>query len=73
MVDKKLADTMQNAAASARDAANTAQEFINKGFDSARDYATVQSATLIFAFMVVMVNLVTDIIYSFIDPRVRYQ
>ena len=38
----------------------------------ARDYATVQSATLIFAIMVVFVNLVTDIVYSFIDPRVRF-
>jgi peptide/nickel transport system permease protein len=39
---------------------------------SARDYATVQSATLIFAIMVVFVNLLTDIMYSFIDPRVRF-
>lgn len=38
----------------------------------ARDYATVQSATLIIAVLVVFVNLVTDIVYSFIDPRVRY-
>jgi peptide/nickel transport system permease protein len=38
----------------------------------ARDYATVQSATLIFAVLVVFVNLLTDIIYSFIDPRVRF-
>jgi peptide/nickel transport system permease protein len=37
-----------------------------------RDYATVQSATLIFAVLVVGVNLATDIIYSFIDPRVRF-
>jgi peptide/nickel transport system permease protein len=38
---------------------------------AARDYATVQSAVLIVAMMVVMVNLLTDIMYSFIDPRVR--
>lgn len=38
----------------------------------ARDYATVQSATLIIAVLVVFVNLATDIVYSFIDPRVRY-
>lgn len=37
---------------------------------AARDYPTVQSATFIFAFMVVMVNLITDIFYSFLDPRV---
>ncbi len=39
---------------------------------SARDYPVVQAATLIFAVLVITVNLVTDIIYSFIDPRVRY-
>jgi peptide/nickel transport system permease protein len=38
---------------------------------TARDYAMLQAATLIFAFMVIMVNLATDIIYSFLDPRVR--
>jgi peptide/nickel transport system permease protein len=38
---------------------------------AARDYATVQSATLIVAALVIAVNLITDVIYSFIDPRVR--
>lgn len=38
---------------------------------AARDYATVQAATLIFAAMVIVFNLLTDVIYSFIDPRVR--
>jgi peptide/nickel transport system permease protein len=38
---------------------------------SFRDYAVVQSATLVVAALVILVNLVTDIIYSFIDPRVR--
>jgi peptide/nickel transport system permease protein len=38
---------------------------------TARDYATVQSATLIVAVLVILTNLVTDIVYSFIDPRVR--
>ena len=36
-----------------------------------RDYPTVQAATLIFAIMVITVNLVTDIVYSFLDPRVQ--
>lgn len=39
---------------------------------SARDYPVVQAATLIFALLVILVNLVTDIVYSFIDPRVRF-
>jgi peptide/nickel transport system permease protein len=37
----------------------------------ARDYPVVQSTTLIFAALVIFVNLLTDIIYSFLDPRVR--
>jgi peptide/nickel transport system permease protein len=37
----------------------------------ARDYSTVQAAVLIVAMLVVLVNLLTDIVYSFIDPRVR--
>jgi ABC-type dipeptide/oligopeptide/nickel transport system permease component len=37
----------------------------------ARDYSTVQAAVMIVAMLVVLVNLLTDIVYSFIDPRVR--
>ncbi len=37
----------------------------------ARDYPVVQSTTLIFAALVILVNLTTDVIYSFLDPRVR--
>jgi peptide/nickel transport system permease protein len=37
----------------------------------ARDYSTVQAAVLVVAMLVVLVNLLTDILYSFIDPRVR--
>ena len=38
----------------------------------ARDYAVVQSAALIFALMVIVVNIATDMLYSFLDPRVRF-
>lgn len=37
-----------------------------------RDYVVVQSLVLLFAFMVLVINLVTDILYSFLDPRVSY-
>lgn len=37
----------------------------------ARDYTIVQSATLVFALLVIGVNLATDIVYSFLDPRIR--
>lgn len=39
---------------------------------NARDYPVVQAATMIFAAMVILVNLATDIFYSVLDPRVRY-
>lgn len=40
---------------------------------TARDYPVVQASTLIFAFMVIIVNLLTDLIYSFLDPRVEFE
>lgn len=36
----------------------------------ARDYPLVQAITLVFALLVVVVNLLTDLSYSLIDPRV---
>lgn len=38
----------------------------------ARDFPVVQAVTLVFAVMVVLVNLVTDVVYSLLDPRVRF-
>lgn len=38
----------------------------------ARDYPVVQAATMIFAALVILVNLATDVLYSLLDPRVRF-
>ena len=38
-----------------------------------RDYPIVQGAVLVSALIYVFVNLGVDILYSFIDPRVRYE
>jgi peptide/nickel transport system permease protein len=38
-----------------------------------RDYPTVQGVTLVFAILVVLVNLGTDTVYMLLDPRVRGQ
>ncbi len=38
-----------------------------------RDYLVVTGTVLVFSFMVIAVNLVTDIMYSVIDPRIRFQ
>ncbi len=38
-----------------------------------RDYPGVQAIALIFAVVVVFVNLATDVVYSWADPRVRFE
>ncbi len=38
----------------------------------ARDYPTVQAGILLFSFVYVLVNLVVDLLYTFLDPRIRY-
>ncbi|MCK4863192.1 MAG: ABC transporter permease [Dehalococcoidales bacterium] len=38
----------------------------------AQDYQVVQSATLIIATIVILVNLIVDISYGWLDPRIRY-
>jgi len=38
----------------------------------ADDYAVVVAVTLISAFLVLIINLVTDIAYTYLDPRIRY-
>lgn len=37
----------------------------------ARDYTVVQGFTLVIAVVFVLINLATDIVYTFLDPRVR--
>jgi len=37
-----------------------------------RDYFIVQSTILIFALIFLIVNLVVDVMYAFINPRIRY-
>ncbi len=36
-----------------------------------RDYAVIQGGVLVFAVFVVIINLLMDIMYVFIDPRVK--
>lgn len=36
-----------------------------------RDYPAVQGCVMFFAFMFVIVNLITDILYVYIDPRIK--
>jgi peptide/nickel transport system permease protein len=38
----------------------------------ARDYPTVQAVILLFSAVYVLINLVVDLTYTFLDPRIRY-
>ena len=38
----------------------------------ARDYPTVQAVILLFSFVYVLVNLLVDLAYTGLDPRIRY-
>ena len=39
---------------------------------SRRDYPVIQGAIMIIAGVYVMVNLLVDILYAYIDPRIHY-
>jgi peptide/nickel transport system permease protein len=46
------------------------QLMINSIFE--RDFPVVQAVTMVFAVMVVLVYLTTDVVHALLDPRVRY-
>ena len=37
-----------------------------------RDYPVIQGVILMFSFVYVLINLIVDIIYTMLDPRIRY-
>jgi peptide/nickel transport system permease protein len=47
------------------------QLMLNSIFE--RDFPVVQGVTLVFAIMVVLLNLLADIAYAMLDPRVRFE
>jgi len=38
----------------------------------ARDYPMIQGAILVFGLLYILVNLVVDLLYAYVDPRIRY-
>jgi peptide/nickel transport system permease protein len=38
----------------------------------ARDYPTVQAVVLLFSLAYVLINLIVDLTYTVLDPRIRY-
>jgi oligopeptide transport system permease protein len=37
-----------------------------------RDYGLIMAITILFAAAVAFMNLVVDVLYAYIDPRIRY-
>ncbi|MCC6944529.1 MAG: ABC transporter permease [Thermomicrobiales bacterium] len=42
------------------------------GATKQKDYTSLQSIMVVYAFIIVIVNLLTDIVYTWVDPRVKY-
>jgi peptide/nickel transport system permease protein len=40
---------------------------------NSRDYSVIQGATIVVAVIYVVVNLVVDVSYGFLDPRIRLE
>ena len=38
-----------------------------------RDYTLVQGIVLVYALIVILINLIVDLLYAYIDPRIKYQ
>jgi len=38
-----------------------------------RDYPVVQGTVMLLALLFVLINLVVDVIYAYLDPRIHYQ
>lgn len=43
------------------------------GATKQRDYTLLQSIMVIYAAIIIVINLITDLVYTFVDPRVRYK
>jgi oligopeptide transport system permease protein len=46
------------------------RSFVQSVFD--RDYGLIMGTTLFYAFVVVLANLIVDILYAVVDPRIKY-
>lgn len=42
------------------------------GATKQKDYTSLQSIMVVYAFIIVGINLITDIVYTIIDPRIRF-
>jgi ABC-type dipeptide/oligopeptide/nickel transport system permease component len=40
---------------------------------SQRDYSLIMGSTLLYAVVIALLNLIVDVLYAFIDPRITYR
>lgn len=40
---------------------------------SQRDYPVINGTVLLFAFIFILINLIVDVLYAYLDPRIRYE
>lgn len=40
---------------------------------NSRDYPMVQAGVVIFAILILLVNLIVDLLYAWLDPRIAYK
>ena len=40
---------------------------------SARDFPVIQAVVFLFGVIFVLVNLAVDLLYAYLDPRIRYE
>jgi ABC-type dipeptide/oligopeptide/nickel transport system permease component len=38
-----------------------------------RDYVMLQSIMLVYAALAIVINLATDLVYGWVDPRIKYK
>jgi ABC-type dipeptide/oligopeptide/nickel transport system permease component len=38
-----------------------------------RDYSLIMGSTLLYAAVIAVLNLIVDVLYAFIDPRITYR
>ena len=47
--------------------------FLGKHTHPVSDIAVVMGSTLVFGIVLVLTTLILDILYGFLDPRIRYE
>ena len=54
-----------------KDLIERARDTLEKTCEKGRDYAVVQTCVLVFVIITLVVNLLTDILYSVLDHRIK--